>query len=367
MEMQQEILKAAQKKQEDYSEDLWNTYEQALKEARAMFLKEDAGLTELKSEKEKLQKVYADMDAELARAAVDSVSVNPSSVSLKAGETTVLTATVAPANATDQAVTWSTGNAKVAAVDADGKVAAVAQGTTTITVTTKDGNKTAACQVTVLASNSTSVVAVTGGSLDKTALTLDKGKTTALQATVAPANAANKAVTWTTSNSKVATVDANGTVKAQAKGTAVITVTTADGKYSASCKVTVKVLAKSVKLTTKTIYMVKGSKRTVKAIVTPAGTTDKIKVAKNTKKKVAAATVKKNLITIKAKKVGKTTITVKTTSGKSCKCTINVVKKAKKSTAVKLNKKTLKMKKGTVKITAKTSGGKKATCKITVK
>lgn len=341
MEMQQEILKAAQKKQEDYSEDLWNTYEQALKEARAMFLKEDAGLTELKSEKEKLQKVYADMDAELARVAVDYVSVNPSSVSLKAGETTVLTATVAPANATDQAVTWSTGNAKVAAVDADGKVAAVAQGTTTITVTTKDGNKTA--------------------------LTLDKGKTTALQATVAPANAANKAVTWTTSNSKVATVDANGTVKAQAKGTAVITVTTADGKYSASCKVTVKVLAKSVKLTTKTIYMVKGSKRTVKAIVTPAGTTDKIKVAKNTKKKVAAATVKKNLITIKAKKVGKTTITVKATSGKSCKCTINVVKKAKKSTAVKLNKKTLKMKKGTVKITAKTSGGKKATCKITVK
>ena len=276
-----------------------------------MFLKEDAGLTELKSEKEKLQKVYADMDAELARVAVDYVSVNPSSVSLKAGETTVLTATVAPANATDQAVT--------------------------------------------------------GVSLDKTALTLDKGKTTALQATVAPANAANKAVTWTTRNSKVATVDANGTVKAQAKGTAVITVTTADGKYSASCKVTVKVPAKRVKLTTKTIYMVKGSKRTVKAIVTPAGTTDKIKVAKNTKKKVAAATVKKNLITIKAKKVGKTTITVKTTSGKSCKCTINVVKKAKKSTAVKLNKKTLKMKKGTVKITAKTSGGKKATCKITVK
>ena len=407
--LQQEILKAAQKKQEDYSEDLWNTYEQALKEARTMFLKEDASLAELKSEKEKLQKVYADMDAELTRVAVDSVSVNPSSVSLKTGETTVLTATVAPANATDQAVTWSTGNANVAAVDADGKVTAVAQGTTTITVTTKDGNKTAACQVTVLASNSASVVAVTGVSLDKTALTLDKGKTAALQATVAPANAANKAVTWTTSNSKVATVDANGTVKAQAKGTAVITVTTADGKYSAACKVTVKVLAKRVKLTTKTIYMVKGSKRTIKAIVTPAGTTDKIKVAKNTKKKIATATVKKSLITIKAKKVGKTTITVKTTSGKSCKCTINVVKKAKKSTAVKLNKKTLKMKKGagsylvpalkpknstdtihwsssnkkvatvdkygkvtakkkgTVKITAKTSSGKKATCKITVK
>lgn len=171
----------------------------------------------------------------------------------------------------------------------------------------------------------------------------------------------------------------------------------------------VQVPAKSVKLTTKTIYIVKGSKRTIKAIVAPTGTTDKIRVAKNTKKKAATATVKKNLITIRAKKVGKTTITIKTTSGKICKCTINVVKKAKKSTAVKLNKKNLKLKKGagtyltatlrakdstdtirwsssnkkvatvdqygmvtakkkgTVKITVKTSSGKKATCKITVK
>ena len=79
---------------------------------------------------------------------VTGVSVNPTSLTLEVGQTGILTATVAPSNATNKKVTWSTSNASVASVN-NGVVTAVAQGTATITVTTADGNKTATCAVTV--------------------------------------------------------------------------------------------------------------------------------------------------------------------------------------------------------------------------
>lgn len=87
-------------------------------------------------------------------------------------------------------------------------------------------------------------VAVTGVTLDKsTAKLTAKGHTVDLTATVAPENATNKKVTFTTSNEKVATVDANGKVTAAGNGTATITVTTEDGKKTAACEVTVEIPA----------------------------------------------------------------------------------------------------------------------------
>lgn len=76
---------------------------------------------------------------------------------------------------------------------------------------------------------STTSVKVSGITLDKTALTLVKGKTYTLKATIAPANATTKAVAWTSSNPKVATVDKNGNIKAISKGTVKITATSTDG------------------------------------------------------------------------------------------------------------------------------------------
>lgn len=81
----------------------------------------------------------------------------------------------------------------------------------------------------------------TGITLNKTLITLAKGKTYTLKATIAPTNATTKAVTWTSSNTKVATVDKNGNVKAIGKGTATITATATDGsKVKKTCKVSVK-------------------------------------------------------------------------------------------------------------------------------
>ena len=83
------------------------------------------------------------------------------------------------------------------------------------------------------------VVSVTGVSLNNKTLSLTKGKTALLSATVLPSNAANKNVAWTSSNTKIASVDNDGKVTAVAPGTATITVKTKDGSKTASCTVTV--------------------------------------------------------------------------------------------------------------------------------
>ena len=82
-------------------------------------------------------------------------------------------------------------------------------------------------------------IPVTGVTLNTGAATLTVGQRTLLLATVTPENATNQNVDWTSSNSAVATVDSNGTVKAVAAGKAVITVTTVDGGKTATCTVTV--------------------------------------------------------------------------------------------------------------------------------
>ena len=81
---------------------------------------------------------------------VTDVTLNKSVLTLEIGETAVLIANVLPSNATNQAVTWTSGNPMIATVLPNGIVTAVAKGSTTIVVSTQDGGKTANCVVTVL-------------------------------------------------------------------------------------------------------------------------------------------------------------------------------------------------------------------------
>ena len=168
---------------------------------------------------------------------VESVSLDKSNLELTEGGTDTLTATITPSNASNKSVTWSSDNESVATVT-NGVVTAVTPGIATITVTTADQSKTATCEVTVAAAT----VPVTGVTLSQNEAHLYYNRTPntlTLTATVAPDNATNKAVTWTSSNPSVATVE-NGVVTAAARGTAVITATAADGSgASASCTVTV--------------------------------------------------------------------------------------------------------------------------------
>ena len=130
---------------------------------------------------------------------------------------------------------WTSSSSSTATVDANGKVTAVAPGLAVIIVTTVDGGKVATCAVTV----TNPAVPVQSVSLDKTTLSLNVGDNATLVANVLPENADDKTVTWSSSNTAVATVDANGKVTAVAAGEAVITVTTTDGAKTATCTVTV--------------------------------------------------------------------------------------------------------------------------------
>ena len=165
---------------------------------------------------------------------VESVTLNRTSVTLEEGQTTTLTATVNPSDATDKSVTWSSSDATVASVDQSGKVTAHKAGSAEITA--KAGGKSAKCTVTV----SKKIVSVTSITLNKTSLTLEIGETETLTASVLPENATNKEVTWTSNNESVATVSSTGVVTAVSPGAATITVTTADGGKTATCSVTVQ-------------------------------------------------------------------------------------------------------------------------------
>lgn len=169
---------------------------------------------------------------------VTGVTLNKIVLKLYTGGSETLKATIAPANATNKYVTWTSSKPTVATVDANGKVTAKSLGMADITVTTKDGGYTATCRVGVVR-RPAGDVSVTGVTLNKTTLKLGKGTSETLTATIAPTNATNKKVTWTSSDPAVATVDASGKVTGVAKGTATITVTTEDGGYTATCAVEV--------------------------------------------------------------------------------------------------------------------------------
>ena len=266
--------------------------------------------------------------------AVTGVTLNKTEATLTAkGQTVRLTATVAPANATNKNVTYATSNEKVATVTPEGLVTAVAKGTADITVTTADGNKTAVCKVTVNIDNQPTTVAVTGVTLNKTEATLTaKGQTVRLTATVAPANATNKNVTYATSNEKVATVTPEGLVTAVAKGTADITVTTADGNKTAVCKVTVNIADQPTTVAVtgvtlnKTEATLTAKVQTVQltATVAPANATNKNVTYATSNEKVATVTPE-GLVTAVAK--GTADITVTTADGNKtavCKVTVSI-------------------------------------------
>ena len=169
--------------------------------------------------------------------AVEGITLDKTTATVEEGATVTLTATVTPENATDKTVTWSTSDEAIATVSG-GVVTGVKAGE--VTITAKAGDKSATCTVTVTAAaTEPEVVPVTGVTLNQTAVTLDIDQSITLTATVAPENATNKAVTWASDKTDIATVDANGKVTAVAAGTANITVTTADDGKTATCAVTV--------------------------------------------------------------------------------------------------------------------------------
>lgn len=242
---------------------------------------------------------------------VTGIELDKAAEELTIGSTLNLAATVAPADATFSSVIWTSDNMDVARVSA-GKVTALAAGTATIKASTSNGAFTATCVITVPA------IKVTGITLGAAEATLKAGHTLKLVPTVAPANASDKTINWTSSVATVATVE-NGVVKAAGNGTTVITATTVDGSFTATCTVTVygfvdapeTIPVTGVALDTKAAILTEGEQLKLVATVTPADATDASVTWTSDAENVA--TVKDGVVT--AVSAGNAIITVKTTDG----------------------------------------------------
>ena len=255
-----------------------------------------------------------------------SVSINKTEVSLIVNETEQLTATILPEDATDKTVIWASSDETISTVNNNGLVTAVAPGTATITATTIDGsNLTANCTITV----NPAVIPATSIALNQTTAELNEGETLQLTATVLPENATDRTVTWTSSNTAVAAVDANGLVTAVAAGTVAITATTNDGSnLTANCEVTVNpaaILATSVSLDQSNVSLTEGMTLQLTATVLPENATDR--TVTWTSSDPAVATVDATgLVTAVA--AGTATITATTSDGSALAATCQVTVEA---------------------------------------
>ena len=186
-----------------------------------------------------------------------------------AGEKMQLTATVLPEDATNKEVRWISSNENVCIVQ-NGLVTAIAAGTATVTVTTVDGSFTANCIIKV-------VQHVSKVELNKLTLSLKVDESERLTATISPDNAEDKTVVWSSSNEQVATVDANGNVKALKAGEAWIKAVSVDNAEAKdSCKVTVKQPVTGISLSLETIRLTNiGENIQLEATVLPEDASNK--------------------------------------------------------------------------------------------
>lgn len=258
--------------------------------------------------------------------AVSGVALNKKVATVNVGKKVTVKATVTPANADNKTLVWTSSNTKIATVS-NGVVKGVKAGRVIITAKTTDGsNISATCTVTVKQP-------VTRISLSKKA-TMYTGKKLTLKAKVNPANASNKALTWKSSNTKIAKVASNGVVTGVKAGTVKITATAKDGsRKSATCTVTVRQSVSKITLSkTNVVLPKKGSSYNVRVTVAPKNAYNKnvaVKSANTKVVKVSASTVKSGkTVKITAVKKGKTKVafTAKDGSKKSATCKVTVKK-----------------------------------------
>lgn len=211
---------------------------------------------------------------------VTSVELDQSNITLNVGSSVTLFANVKPAEASDTSVTWTSSDVSVATVDENGVVKGLKSGIATITAKTNNGGYEASCTINVKN-------AVTGITISDVSLRMYTGKTKQLSANVTPYDADNQKVIWSSDDEDIAEVDENGIVTAIAPGTAIITATTDDGNFKATCAISIGKHVSSIYISESTLSLNIGFTEQLTAIVLPISALNKTVYWLSTNTKVA--------------------------------------------------------------------------------
>ena len=241
---------------------------------------------------------------------VTLLSLNYGKKEMYLGDVFALSAIVEPEDATNRKVIWDSSDYTVASVNSSGVV--TAKGIGTCTITARAGDKSATCSVSV------GTKAVTDITLDYSSQSLYVGGVFALAATVKPDDAADPSITWSSSDTSVATVNSSGVVTAKGIGTC--TITASAGDKSATCSITVnpdpEIKVESVRLSIgmdTVIVMYVGDTSVLNANVSPSNADNKSVTWQSSDSSVATVS---STGKVTAVAVGEATITI-TASDKS--------------------------------------------------
>lgn len=171
-------------------------------------------------------------------AKVTSVSFDVVSMSIPRATSVAMTANVAPIEAANKTVNWTSTSTSVATVSAQGLIVAVSAGTSTIRATTVDGSFTTTLSLTVTAQT----IPVDGAYFADATVNLIPNEQFAADGGVTPSNASNQNVTWTSLNTSIATVTSQGIVSAVSNGTTSIKIVSTDGSFEATMQVVVSTI-----------------------------------------------------------------------------------------------------------------------------
>ena len=241
---------------------------------------------------------------------VEGMTLKPNVTSVITGHTTRITPTITPSNANNKRVTWTTTDPAIATVDANGNVKGVKAGIAVITCTSEDNPAVSAiCTVTV-------IQRVTGITLEPSSVSLNVGDSARLSWYIKPDDATDKSVTFTSSNTKVATVDPDGTIHARSRGECNITCKAADGSnVTARTHVTVIQPVTGVHMRNSQVTVDLNARLTITAELEPSNANNNHMIWTTADPTIATVTGNTNRPTVKGMRWGDTTITGITEDG----------------------------------------------------
>lgn len=211
---------------------------------------------------------------------VTGIEVAPKSTKVVTGNSLILTYAIIPSNASNSTVKWSSSDESIATVNDDGVVTGITLGEAVISATTEDGGFTASVNLEVIKmpiiDNPVQNVYVTPQKL-----TFEVGQTVVLRAKLTPLNATNQNLTWTSSDERIAIVDANGMVTALKTGVVEIEAVTEDGGHRSDATLTVvpgngdQVTVSGIELNPSFVILEKGQSRKLSYIISPLNASNK--------------------------------------------------------------------------------------------